>query len=73
MALFVLMTARRGPFGLAFRAGSHAKVECKCDTPFRCPILDPCRDAGQFEPWGVWAGIDRSPTKRKPDNRQETQ
>ncbi|MBK8462179.1 MAG: WhiB family transcriptional regulator [Nigerium sp.] len=36
-----------------------------------CPILDQCRDAGQFEPWGVWAGIDRSPTKRKPDNRQE--
>ena len=32
-----------------------------------CPILDPCGAAGAFERWGVWAGIDRAPTKRTPN------
>ncbi|MGJ3507953.1 WhiB family transcriptional regulator [Enemella sp. A6] len=27
-----------------------------------CPILTPCREAGQSERWGVWGGRDRTPT-----------
>ncbi len=26
-----------------------------------CPVFDACREAGQFEVFGVWAGQDRTP------------
>lgn len=34
----------------------RAMAAHKCRT---CPLLQPCREAGQDETWGVWGGIDR--------------
>ena len=57
--------------GAAWTSDAYEERADAAEACAPCPIITPCRDAGQFEPWGVWAGIDRSPTKRKPDNRQE--
>lgn len=36
-----------------------------------CPIITPCRAAGEFERFGTWGGRDVTPTKSKPIDRQE--
>ena len=46
----------------AYEERAEAAEACQA-----CPILDPCGAAGRFERWGVWAGIDRAPTKRTPN------
>lgn len=45
-----------------------------------CPILDPCAEAGQFEPFGTWGGRDvtqrpgkaRTPPKSRPTKPRRT-
>lgn len=29
-------------------------------TCLACPVVEPCREAGAGESWGVWGGVDRS-------------
>lgn len=31
-----------------------------------CPALEACARAGRYEPWGVWGGVDRSPSLGRP-------
>lgn len=51
----------------AWTSDAHEERAEAAEACAPCPIRDQCRDAGRFEPWGVWAGIDKSPTKRKPN------
>lgn len=37
------------------------------DMCLDCPVFVPCGDAGRFEPFGIWAGVDR--TVQRPKRR----
>lgn len=43
---------------------AEAAEECRA-----CPILDPCRAAGQFERFGTWGGRDRGAKKARQEAR----
>jgi hypothetical protein len=34
-----------------------------------CPVIDPCRDVGKFQSWGIWGGRDVS---RRPGRPKKT-
>lgn len=56
--------------GAAWTSDAYEERAEAAEACAHCPILKPCRAAGACQPRRK-AGIDRSPTKRKPDNRQE--
>jgi Transcription factor WhiB len=39
----------------------------------RCPLRLPCLDAGHFETWGIWGGIDRDGPRRDHRERYDAQ
>jgi hypothetical protein len=46
--------------GDSYDARCAAALDC---AP--CPVLGPCRDADEGEAWGMFGGVDRTPTTRK--------
>ena len=54
--------------GAAWTSEAHEERADAAEACQACPILDPCRAAGRFEPFGTWGGRDRTrrPGKKLP-------
>lgn len=60
--------ANRGDLWLSDDPGQRTKAARACAG---CPLTDPCAAVGDAEGFGVWAGIDRTPTRRRQARRPE--